>query len=362
MVKAERALVRSSKTSEDQRVQWSLNETLPKPNLLITTDVVDPAGVRALSKYARVFNSTAVDEASLNQLLPLIDILLVFFWPSFLTPENLSRMSNLRLIQSILAGVNHIPFAQLDKKVVICSNAGAYSDEVAEYAWSLLLSAAKRVVDFHNAVKTDQWGLRRTLGGKEVTILEEKTLGILGYGGIGSAVARIGKGFNVKIYGFSRKPVRENGVRSFQGDKGLLRVLAQSDAVIVSLPLTKFTNKIIDADKLATMKKDATLVNIARGELVDETALYEHLKTNPDFRYATDVWWYREGRESLKTLHPFFELSNFIGTPHVSGPSGLATGKPAKFAVANVLRFLRGLKPKNLVDPAEYLVTDRQEY
>jgi glycerate dehydrogenase len=329
---------------------------------LITTDVVDSGSIRALSRYAKVYTSTALDEAALNQLLRSIDILLVFFWPSFLTPENLSRMSNLRLVQSILAGVNHIPFAQLDKKVVVCSNAGAYSDEVAEYAWSLLLSAAKRIVDFHNAVKTDQWTLRRTLGGKEVTILEEKTLGILGYGGIGSAVARIGKGFRVNIYAFSRKPIREEGVRSFQGDRGLARVLAESDAVIISLPLTKFTNKIIDADKLAMMKKDAILVNIARGELVDETALYEHLKANPDFRYTTDVWWYRDGKESLKTVNPFFELSNFIGTPHVSGPSGLATGKPAKFAVENVIRFLRGLKPKNIVNPAEYLVTDRQEY
>jgi glycerate dehydrogenase len=335
---------------------------LAKPNLLITTDVVDAASVRGLSKYARVFSSTALDEASLSQLLPSIDILLVFFWPSFLTPENLSRMSNLRLIQSILAGVNHIPFTQLDRKVVVCSNAGAYSDEVAEYAWALLLSAAKRIVDFHTAVKTGEWTLRRTLGGKEVTILEGRTLGILGYGGIGSAVSRIGKGFSMKIYAFSRKSVLEKGVKSFQGDKGLLTVLAESDAVIISLPLTKFTNKIIDPDKLATMKKDAILVNIARGELVDETALYEHLKTNTDFRYATDVWWYREGKESLKTLSPFFELSNFIGTPHVSGPSGLATGKPATFAVANVMRFLWGLKPKNIVDPAEYLVTDRQDY
>jgi len=337
-------------------------ETLPKPNLLITTDVVDKASIRALSKYARVFSSTGLNEASLVELLPSIDILLVFFWPSFLTPENLSRMTELRLVQSILAGVNHIPFAQLDKKVVVCSNAGAYSDEVAEYAWALLLSAAKRIVDFHNAVKTEQWTLRRTLGGKEVTILKERTLGILGYGGIGSAVAQIGKGFRMKIYAFSREPVREKGVRSFQGDKGLLTVLAESDAVIVSLPLTELTNKIISANKLTTMKKDAILVNIARGELVDETALYEHLKANPDFRYATDVWWYREGKESLKTAHPFFELPNFIGTPHVSGPSGLATGKPVKFAVENVARFLRGLKPRNIVNPAEYLVTDRQEY
>ena len=335
---------------------------MPKPNLLITTDAVDKRSIQPLSKYARVFSSTGLDEASLIQLLPSIDILLVFFWPSFLTPENLSRMTKLRLIQSILAGVNHIPFAQLDKKVVVCSNAGAYSDEVAEHAWALLLSAAKRIVDFHNSVKTEQWTLRRTLGGKEVTILEDKTLGILGYGGIGSAVAQTGKGFRMKIYAFSRKLVREKGVRSFQGDKGLLTVLAESDAVMVSLPLTELTNKIIGAEKLATMKKDAILVNMARGELVDETALYEYLKANPNFRYATDVWWYREGKESLKTTHPFFELPNFIGTPHVSGPSGLATGKPARFAVENVTRFLRGLKPRNIVNPAEYLVTDRQEY
>ncbi len=335
---------------------------MAKPNLLITTDVVDQGSIQALSKYARVFSSIGMDETSLIQLLQSIEILLVFSWPSFLNPENLVKMSNLRFIQSILAGVNHIPFAQLNRKVVVCSNAGAYSDEVAEYAWSLLLSAAKRIVDFHNAVKTEQWTLRRTLGGKEVTILMGTTLGILGYGGIGSAVARIGKGFGMRIFAFSRKPVREKGVRSFQGDKGLLRVLAESDAIILSLPLTKSTTKIIRADKLAMMKKDAILVNIARGELVDETALYEHLKSNPDFRYATDVWWYREGRESLKTTHPFFELSNFIGTPHVSGPSGLATGKPGKFAVENAIRFVRGLKPKNIVKPAEYLVTDRQEY
>ncbi|HEV2119827.1 MAG TPA: 2-hydroxyacid dehydrogenase [Candidatus Bathyarchaeia archaeon] len=335
---------------------------MPKPNLLITTDVVNQTSIQALSKYARVFSSTGLDEASLVQLLPSIDVLLVFFWPSFLSPEHLSTMRNLRFVQSILAGVNHIPFSQLDKRVIVSSNAGAYSDEVAEYAWSLLLSAAKRIVDFHNAVKTGQWSLRRTLGGKQVTILAERTLGILGYGGIGSTVARIGKGFEMKVFAFSRKPVREKGVRQFQGDKGLLRVLAESDAVIISLPLTKFTTKIIGADKLATMKKDAILVNIARGELVDESALYEHLKNNPDFRYATDVWWYREGKESLKTTHPFFELSNFIGTPHVSGPSGLATGKPVRFAVENVTRFLRGLKPKNIVNPAEYLATERQEY
>src|SRR3989454_3024998 len=228
-----------------------MSESLPKPNLLITTDVVDKRSIQMLSKHARVFSSTGLDEASLDHLLPSIDILLVFFWPSFLTSENLSRMNNLGLIQSILAGVNHIPFAQLDEKVVVCSNAGAYSDEVAEYAWALLLSAAKRIVDFHNAVKTEQWTLRRTLGGKEVTILEEGTLGILGYGGIGSAVAQIGKGFRMKIYAFSRKMGREKWGRSFQGDKGLFTVLAESEAGLGSLPPKEHPKQIIGPDKLA---------------------------------------------------------------------------------------------------------------
>jgi phosphoglycerate dehydrogenase-like enzyme len=329
---------------------------------LITTDVIDHTSINTLSKYATVLSSLDKDETLLIRLLPSVEVLLLFQWPRFLTPENLGKMISLRFIQSVLAGVNHIPFAQLDKKVIVSSNAGAYSNEVAEYAWSLLLSSAKRIVDFHNAVKTNQWKLRRTLDGKEVTILKGKTLGILGFGGIGSAVARNGKGFGVNLYAYSRHPIREKGVESFQGDQGLLKVLEMSDAVIIALPLTRLTNKIIGPDRLAVMKKDAILVNVARGELVDEAAIYEHMKANPDFRYATDVWWYQEGKESLKTSHPFFDLPNFIGTPHVSGPSGLATGKPASDAVKNVLRYLRGLRPKNIVDPAEYLVTDRQDY
>src|SRR5205807_8009332 len=148
-------------------------------------------------------------EDRLNQVLPSIHCLVVFSWPNQLTSDRLQKMTSLLFIQSILAGVNHIPFASLDKNVIVCSNAGAYSDEVAEYAWALLLSAAKKVVDFHNMVKTEHWALRRTLSGKEVTILEERTLGILGYGGIGSAVALIGRGFRMKIYAFARKPVRE---------------------------------------------------------------------------------------------------------------------------------------------------------
>lgn len=323
--------------------------------LLIGTDVVDDKSVRTLSKYSKVYKLSDLPDDRLDQALPSIDCLLVFSWPNQLTTERLQRMNSLSFIQSILAGVNHIPFANLGKNVIVSSNAGAYSDEVAEYAWALLLSAAKRVVELHVSLRTQKWTLRRTLDeGNEVTILRDKILGILGFGGIGSVVGRIAKGFGMHVYAYSRKKSATKGVEFFTGTRGLTGLLKKSDAVVLALPLTSQTSRIMNADRLSEMKKDGILVNVARGELVDEKAIYDHLVANPNFRYATDVWWYRESRESLKTDYPFLSLPNFIGTPHVSGPSGLATGRPVQLAVENTVRYLKGLHPRNTVNPEEY--------
>lgn len=329
--------------------------TSTKPNLLIGTDVVDKKNIDRLSKYSTIFSILDLDEAHLQEVLPKIDLLLVFSWPKQLIPDNVRRMSSLKFVQSVLAGVNHIPFQSLDPKVVVSSNAGAYSSEVAEYALALLFSAAKRVVELDILLREEKWALRRTLDkATEVTILRDKVLGILGFGGIGNSVAVLARGFGLEIYAYSRRPQRIKNVRIFTGEDGLVELLRASDAVLLALPLTNQTAKILNRERLSKMKPDAILVNIARGELVDEKALYDHLVANPSFRYATDVWWYRDSKESLKTDYPFLSLPNFIGTPHVSGPSGLATGKPAQFAVDNTLRFLRGLKPRNVVDRNEY--------
>jgi phosphoglycerate dehydrogenase-like enzyme len=323
--------------------------------LLIGTDVVDEKSVRTLSIYSKVYKLADLAEDRLDEVLPSIDCLLVFSWPSQLTNDRFQGMTSLRFIQSILAGVNHIPFASLDKNVIVSSNAGAYSDEVAEYAWALLLSAAKRVVELHVSLREQKWTLKRTLDeGSEITVLREKVLGILGFGGIGTVVGRIAKGFGMQVFAFSRKKSAAKGVKFLIGTRGLSDLLKKSDAVVLALPLTSQTARIMNAERLSEMKKDGILVNVARGELVDEKAMYEHLVANPNFRYATDVWWYRENRESLKTDYPFLSLPNFIGTPHVSGPSGLATGRPVQLAVENTLRYLKGLRPRNIVNPEEY--------
>jgi phosphoglycerate dehydrogenase-like enzyme len=332
-------------------------------NLLVGTDLVNEGNVRELSRYVAVYKLADYEGGRLSDLLPVVDCLLVFSWPTVLTRENLRMMTRLRFIQSILAGVNHIPFANLNKNVAVASNAGAYSDEVAEYAWALLLSAAKRIVDMHNSIKEEKWTLRRTVDtGRDITILNGKTLGILGYGGIAASVAKMAAGWGMRIYAYARTSRHLKQIRFFQGKNGLSDLLRESDAVVLALPLTNQTTHIISENELAVMKRTAVMVNVARGELVDERAMYNRLTANPNFRYATDVWWYREGRESLKTDYPFLSLPNFVGTPHLSGPSGLATGKPVKMAVENTIRFLKGLKPGNIVDPSEYLAQDPQPY
>src|SRR5947208_4417745 len=178
--------------------------------------------------------------------------------------------------------------------------------------------------------------------------------GIHGLGVIGGVVGRVDTGIGIDVYAYSRKKSAARGVKFFVGISGLSELLKKSDGVVLALPLTSQTARIMNAERLSEMKKDGILVNVARGELVDEKAMYEHLVANPNFRYATDVWWYRENRESLKTDFPFLSLPNFIGTPHVSGPSGLATGQPVKLVLENTILFLKGLRPRNIVDPEEY--------
>src|SRR2546426_12028862 len=216
--------------------------------LLMCTDVVDGKSIRTLSKYSKIYKLSDLPDDRLDRFLPSIDCLLVFSWPRQLTSDRLGRMASLRFIQSILAGVNHIPFASLNSKIIVSSNAGAYSDEVAEYAWALLLSAAKRVVELHVSLREQKWTLKRTLDeGSEITILREKILGILGFGGIGGVVGRVATGFGMHVYAYSRKKSAARGVKFFVGISGLSVLLKKSDAVGLALPLTGQTARIINA-------------------------------------------------------------------------------------------------------------------
>ncbi len=325
-----------------------------KPKVLISTPSARE-NFRPLSRYAQAYWLDEMNEEQLESVLPSVDAIFTFTWPKPLGAQALSKMGKLRFIQCELAGVNNIPFRHLHKRVLVSSNAGAYSQEVAEYVWGLLLAAAKRIVRFDAAVRAT--GFVRPPApelGKQVIVLKGKTLGVIGYGGIGRMVATMGRAFGMRVCALSRRTTNGD-VEFLHGDMGLAKLLRSSDACVLALPLSKLTRDMIGAEELAMMKVNAILVNIARAEIVNESAIHDHLMKNHDFVYATDVWWTEDGRESFAPRLPFLKLDNFIGTPHVSGPSALVTGEPVRHAVGNLLSFLKGETPKNVVERSEYV-------
>jgi phosphoglycerate dehydrogenase-like enzyme len=325
-----------------------------KARLLLGTDVPEEE-LGPVAEHADILRLSELDEVDLDSALPSIDCLLVHFWPERLTRARTSRMTGLSMVQSVLAGVNHIPFGELSAGAVVCSNAGGYSDEVGEFAWGLLLSAAKRIVKVDAEMRRPGYQRPATPElGREVLVLKGKALGVLGFGGIGRTVAGFGRAFGMDVTVYSRRGADGAGVRSVQGRRGLETLLKECDAIVLALPHTKSTDRLIGRAELSLMKPDAVLVNVARAELVDEEALFHHLVSNKKFVYATDVWWLKGGRESYAPDLPFLELDNFIGTPHASGPSAIAGRGPLRRALTNVARFLRGEQLLNVVDRNEY--------
>jgi D-3-phosphoglycerate dehydrogenase / 2-oxoglutarate reductase len=327
-----------------------------KPNLLVTNSPVR-GRLDGLLPYATVYWLDDLDEKELDRLLPTIDCMLVqTWWPDSLTPERISRMTRLRFIQSGMAGVNHIPFKHLGKRVMVSSNAGGFSTGVAEFALALMLAAAKRVVKLDYALRSGEFDPADWAHlFREVVLLRGRTLGILGYGGIGRSIGSMGRALGMNVIAFSRHASPEGDVQVFHGGEGLLRVLRKSDVVMVALPLAKLTVGLIGGAEFAAMKADAILVNVARAEIVDEEALYKHLVKHPQFTYATDVWQIKRGKETYSSKFPLVKLPNFIGTPHVAGGSAALTGEPGKSAAENLVRYLRGDAPQNVVDPSEYI-------
>jgi phosphoglycerate dehydrogenase-like enzyme len=308
-----------------------------------------------LKRYADIYWLDEMDEEEQARVLPMVDCIYSHGWPEELDAAKMAKMKNLRLFQAGNAGVNRIRFDLLDKKVTVCSNAGGYSDEVAEFAIALLLAAGKGLVKFDRQLRE---GAYRRQGlddlGRGVTFFRGKTLGIIGYGGIGRSTAKLARPFGIKVLAFGRHPVRDRGVESLRGADGLTRLLRESDAVVVAIPLMNATRGLIGREQLEMMKGDAVIVNVARGEIVSMEDIYNHLVKNGGFVYATDVWWLEGGTESFSPGLPFLELDNFIGTPHASGPSAIVSGSVVKGVVENLTRYFKGQPLKNVVKRAEY--------
>lgn len=248
----------------------------------------------------------------------------------------------LRWIQSSAAGIDHclVP-PVIASEIAVTSASGLFADQVAEHTMALLLGALRKMPTFYRAAQAKEFIRRPTCD------LKGKTVGIVGLGGNGRRIAEVLKPFRVFIVATDVFPDDQpNVVDAVWPADELDRLLSKSDIVILSLPLTDATERLIGARELARMKPGAILVNVARGGVVDEAALIEALQSGHLAAAALDV----VEVEPLPKESSLWDLPNVIVTPHVGAQAADRVDVTTDFFCENLRRFYCGEKLLNLVD------------
>jgi phosphoglycerate dehydrogenase-like enzyme len=271
-------------------------------------------------------------------------------FPRELSPEDYSYLKPGTLVQLLSAGADHLPFRDLSPDLVLASNPGAYARPMAEHVMAMVLALAKHLLVQNQKLRQgefDQFSANQLLAGT--------TAGILGFGGIGRATARLMRAFDMKIYAINHSGASSE-LADFLGTlRSLEHVLRASDVVVVSLPLTNATRGLIGAEQLGWMKSNAILVNVARGAILDEGALYRHVESHPDFLLGIDAWWTEPFlQRKFGMSYPFLELPNVLGSPHNSGVVPHISEEATQLAAQNVKRFLDGEPLVGVIRPADY--------
>ena len=253
----------------------------------------------------------------------------------------------LRGICQVAVGFDNIDVTAATKKGICVTNTpGVLTETTADFAFTLLMATARRIAEADKYVKSGQWkvpwGLMMLLGQD----IWGKTIGIVGIGRIGSAVARRAKGFNMKILYYdvyrNEQVEKELGVEYVP----LERLLKESDYVSIHVPLTPETHHLINEERLRMMKKTACLINTSRGPVVDERALYKALKEGWIWAAGLDVW----EKEPVDLSNSLLKLDNVTAAPHISSGSIATRTKMAVMAAENMVAIQEGRVPPNLVN------------
>jgi len=288
------------------------------------------------------------DEAGIAGKLADVDALVTLGF----TREMAAAAGRLKLVQVPGAGLDRIDRSALAASTAL---ANVYGHEVgiAEYALGAMLALTRQFGRLDAALRRGTWDSQWAVGVPPPPPWPElagKTLGILGYGHIGQALARRARAFDMTVLATRRTPVPDAGVL-VRGPDALDDVLARADYVVITLPLSAETRGLLGARELGRMKRGAILVNVARAEIVDEDALYQALAGGTLAGAALDVW-YRYPTTIEPTppaRRPFHELSNVLMTPHVSGwTEGMLEARAGMIA-GNIERVARGEPPQNLI-------------
>jgi phosphoglycerate dehydrogenase-like enzyme len=263
----------------------------------------------------------------------------------FRVPRNvIARAPRLRLVQAMPAGVNRFLDADMRaSKVVLTNTSGIHATPIGEFVMALMLMFAKQATACFNSKQEKRW--RRLTP----VVLRSKTVGVVGLGSIGREVARLARAFGMRVLATrrsARQPGKARNVDLLLPAAQLHQLLADSDFVVLTLPLTRETAGIIGEKELRAMKPSAYLINIARGDVIDEPALIRALEENRIAGAGLDVF----TTEPLPPDSRLWELPNVIITPHISGGMEDYNREATALFTANLERYLGGRRLLNVVD------------
>jgi phosphoglycerate dehydrogenase-like enzyme len=295
------------------------------------------------------------DEASILDQLGDVDVLVSMAF----NQEMAAAGKRLRLVQVPGAGLDRIDRSQLRAGIAL-ANAYGHEAGIAEYLFGAMITLSRSLLRLDQKLRAGEWESQWAVGTSAPPLWPElsgKTLGILGYGHIGEALARRARAFDMTVCAVRRRAQAgsPHGLSFVGGPERLDELLAVSDFVAITVPLSAETRGLIDARRLALMKPSAYLLNVARAEIVDEQALYNALANGRLAGAALDVW-YRYPAGAARTepaTAPFHELSNVIMTPHVSGwTEGMLEARAGVIA-ENIARTACGEAPLNAIAAAD---------
>ena len=261
-----------------------------------------------------------------------------------LSRETLQLAGSLKLICVAATGTNNVDLhTAAEQKITVCNARGYATTSVVEHVFSLILTLARHLYDYRTAVSKGKWQTAESFCLLDYPIreLSGQTLGIIGYGELGSAVATMGRSFGMEIL-VAQRP----GGAAQEGRIPLEQLLSQSDIISLHCPLTETTRNLIDHGEFALMGKDTLLINTARGGIVNEIALRQALQSGQIAGAAIDVL----SEEPPRQGNPLLDepVPNLIVTPHIAWASITARQSLINQLTENIHAFLQG-KPRNVV-------------
>ncbi len=318
-----------------------------RPPVLVTKRIY-PEAIEYLKAHAEVDYANSDDGLPAEELLTRIrgKLAVVSQLTDKFTAAVMDQLDGVRVIANVAVGFDNIDVpAATQRKILVTNTPEVLTDTTADFAFALLMAAARRVVEGHRFVHSGQWTKWRIdlLVGQDV---HHRTLGIFGMGRIGQAVARRGRGFGMRILYHDAVRAPEAVERELDAKfVSAERLLGESDFVSLHVPLLAETRHMMGAAQFRVMKPTAILVNTSRGPVVDEAALAEALEKRVIAGAGIDVF------ENEPRVHPaLLKLENVVLTPHIASASVDTRRKMSMMAVENAVAALEGRRPPNLVN------------